>query len=48
MIYKNGDIYVGEFEADKRQGKGELTRKDGSEFKGYWKNDKQCTYEQAK
>ena len=43
MIYKDGDIYVGEFKADKRDGWGGLTRKDGSEYKAYWKNDKEIS-----
>ena len=39
MIYVNGDIYVGEWKSDKKEGLGKLTKTDSTTMEGDWKND---------
>lgn len=34
MVHKNGDIYIGSWLDNKYDGQGELTRIDGSKYKG--------------
>ena len=36
MIYKNGDIYQGEFKNDKKEGKGLMTFTNGNKYDGEW------------
>jgi hypothetical protein len=40
MMYMNGDQYTGEWDADERNGNGELTKANGDLFSGVYKNDK--------
>jgi hypothetical protein len=40
MTYTNGDVYVGGWMSDWREGKGQFTSKDGSiKYEGEWKDD---------
>jgi hypothetical protein len=39
MIYKNGDVYVGQWFGGKRNGYGVLTKRNGDHFEGSWVND---------
>lgn len=39
MIYKNGDVYVGQWFEGKRNGYGVLTKRNGDHFEGSWVND---------
>ena len=39
-IWKNGNIYEGEYYKNKRSGKGTFKYTDGSVFIGGWENDK--------
>jgi hypothetical protein len=39
MIYKNGDVYVGQWFEGKRNGYGVLTKRIGDHFEGSWVND---------
>ena len=39
-VYKNGDIYEGEWVNDKAEGKGKLIMVSGDMYEGQWKNDK--------
>ena len=39
MIWKNGDVYEGDWKNGKRTGKGKLTWKNGDKYEGYFKND---------
>ena len=38
MIWKNGDIYEGEWKNDNKEGKGIYYKNDGSKYDGYFKN----------
>lgn len=39
MIYKNGDVYVGQWFDGKRNGYGVMTKRNGDHFEGSWVND---------
>jgi len=39
MVYKNGEIYEGEWANDKRNGKGVFTFPDDTSYIGEWKDD---------
>ena len=39
MTYKNGDVYNGAWNNDKRNGKGKMTYENGDFYHGIWKND---------
>ena len=39
-LWPNGDVYVGEWDENKKHGKGTMTRKTGDSYEGEWKNDK--------
>ena len=38
MHYENGDVYIGQFVDDKKEGEGQITTADGTVFTGQWKN----------
>ena len=40
MLYKNGDIYSGEWSLNKRHGYGRFLIKDKGEYEGEWQYDK--------
>jgi len=40
ILYKNGDVYTGDFNKGKREGTGKLTIKEGPTYEGDWKADK--------
>ena len=40
FLYKNGDVYTGDFFKGKREGTGKLTLKEGPTYEGDWKDDK--------
>lgn len=40
FTWPNGQIFSGEYEADKKNGRGELTLNDGTVVKGKWLNGK--------
>ena len=39
-IWKNGNVYEGEYQKNKRSVYGTFKYKDGSEYTGHWKDDK--------
>lgn len=39
MIFKNGDVYVGQWFEGKRNGYGVLTKRNGDHFEGSWVYD---------
>ena len=39
MLYRNGNIYDGEWQYGKKDGKGKHTLTDGTIYDGEWKND---------
>lgn len=39
MIFKNGDVYVGQWFEGRRNGYGVLTKRIGDHFEGSWVND---------
>ena len=41
MKYANGDVYVGNFKDDKKNGLGEMTYANGDVRSGFWKDDKE-------
>ena len=40
MIYKNGDVYFGSWNLDKRNGNGTMRYSNGDVYEGYWVDDK--------
>ena len=44
MIYKNKDVYVGDWNEDKMDGEGELKYSDGTKYKGHFKDKKRNGY----
>ena len=40
MTWNNGDIYIGEWKNDNKEGDGIFLGKKGGIFEGKWKNDK--------
>jgi hypothetical protein len=39
MLYKNGDIYIGNWSQDLKEGKGMIMYVDSQNYEGTWKND---------
>ena len=39
FTYKNGDVYVGNWNDDERSGFGKIDYEDGSSYEGSWTND---------